>query len=102
MIGGLVLPVHQLYMDKNLILFGGDRMFGLISKSEHKRICDNLHSHIDYFGKINRQHCEEIESLNKQLELENRRATYWKMRFLDPDNEPVVIGSQEAIEYIKQ
>lgn len=76
-------------------------MFGLMKKSEHKRICNNLHSHIRHYGEINRKHCGEIESLNKQLVLENRRAAYWKMKFLEPDKEPVILGSKEDIEYIK-
>lgn len=76
-------------------------MFGLMKKSEHERICRNLHSHIDHHGKINREYCSEIESLNRQLELENRRAAYWKMKFLEPDKEPVILGSKKDIEYIK-
>ncbi len=34
--------------------------------------------------------------------LENRRATYWKMKFLEPDKEPIVLGSKEDVEYIKR
>ncbi len=36
-------------------------MFGLMRKSEHERICRNLHSHIDHYGKINREYCNEDE-----------------------------------------
>lgn len=76
-------------------------MFGLMKRTDHEIICSNLHSHINYFSECNRRHCDEIQNLKKQLELENRRATYWKMKFLEPEKEPVVIGSKEDIEYIK-
>lgn len=76
-------------------------MFGLMRKSEHERICRNLHSHINYHAEGNRKHCEEIQNMKKQLELENRRATYWKMKFLEPDKEPIILGSKEDVEYIK-
>lgn len=76
-------------------------MFGLMKKSEHERIRCNLHSHIKYHSEINKKYCEEIQELKRQLELENRRATYWKMKFLEPDREPVVLGEKEDIEYIK-
>ena len=72
-------------------------MFGLMRKSEHERICHNLHSHIKYYAEINKKYC----SLNKQLILENRRAAYWKMKFLEPDKEPIVLGEKEDVEYIK-
>ena len=75
-------------------------MFGLMRKSEHERICRNLHSHINYHAEGNRKHCEEIQNMKKQLELENRRATYWKMKFLEPDKEPIILGSKEDVEYI--
>ena len=67
-------------------------MFGLMKKSEHERICRNLHSHINYY---------EIQNMKKHLELENRRAIYWKMKFLEPDKEPIILGSKEDVEYIK-
>mgnify|MGYP006865384309 CR=1 FL=1 len=76
-------------------------MFGLIRKSEHERICKNLHSHINCFWEANKNYQEEIQNMKKQLDLENRRATYWKMKFLIPDKEPVVLGSKEDIDYIK-
>lgn len=76
-------------------------MFGWIRKSEHERICENLHSYIKYYTECNRKHCEEIENIKKRLKLENRRAAYWKMKFLEPDKEPIVLGSMEDIEYIK-
>jgi len=76
-------------------------MFGLMKRSEHERICKNLHSHIDYYGEINRKHCSEIEDLKKKLALESRHAAYWKMKFLEPDKEPIVLGSKEDVEYIK-
>ena len=79
----------------------GANMFGLMKISEHERICNNLHSHIKHYGEINRKHCSEIEEMEKQLLLENRRALYWKMKFLEPDKEPVVLGSEEEIKYIK-
>ena len=50
-----------------------------MKKSEHEKICRNLHSHINHHAEINRKHCSEIEDLKKKLVLENRRATYWKM-----------------------
>lgn len=76
-------------------------MFDLMEKSEHERICRNLHSHINYYAEINKKYCSEIVSLNKQLILENRRAAYWKMKFLEPDKEPIVLGSMEDVDYIK-
>lgn len=76
-------------------------MFGLMKKSKHERICRNLHSHINYYTERNRKFCGEIQKMKKQLALENRRVTYWKMKFLDPDKEPVILGSEEDIEYIK-
>lgn len=76
-------------------------MFGLIKKSEHQRICRNLHSHIKYYAEISQNYSKEVSELKKNLVLENRRAMYWKMRFLDPDNEPLILGEQEDIEYIK-
>ena len=76
-------------------------MFGLMRKSEHERICRNLHSHINNHAEDNRKYCSEIESLNKQLILENRRATYWKMKYLEPDKEPIILGLKEDIEYVK-
>ena len=76
-------------------------MFGLMKKSEHERICHNLHSHIKYYTENNKKYYEEIQMLKRQLELENRRAAYWKMKFLEPGKEPVVLGSKEDIEYIK-
>jgi hypothetical protein len=76
-------------------------MFSLMRKSEHERICRNLHSHINYFWEGNKKYCEEIQNMKKQLELENRRATYWKMKFLEPAKEPIVLGSEEDIDYIK-
>lgn len=79
----------------------GKNMFGLMRKSRHEKICSNLHSHIKHYGEINRRHCSEIEGLKKQLLLENRRAAYWKMKFLEPEKEPVILGSKEEIEYIK-
>ena len=39
--------------------------------------------------------------MKKHLELENRRAIYWKMKFLEPDKEPIILGSKEDVEYIK-
>ena len=77
-------------------------MFGLMEKSEHERICHNLHSHIKYHAEINKKYYEEIQVLKRQLELENRRAAYWKMKFLEPDKEPVVLGEKEDVEYIKE
>jgi len=76
-------------------------MFGLMKKSDHERICRNLHSHIDYHAEINRKYSSEIEELKKKLVLENRRATYWKMKYLEPDKKPIVLGSNEDVEYIK-
>lgn len=76
-------------------------MFGLMKKSDHERICRNLHSHINYHAKINSEYRIEIENMEKQLALENRRATYWKMKFLEPDKEPIILGSKENVEYIK-
>ena len=77
------------------------KVFGLMKKSEHDRICRNLHSHINYHAEINRKYHSEIEDMKKQLVLENRRAAYWKMKFLEPDKAPIVLGSKEDIEYIK-
>lgn len=76
-------------------------MFGIMRKSRHEKICSNLHSHLKHYGEINRKHCCEIESLKQKLVLENRRAFYWKMKFLEPEKEPVILGSKEEIEYIK-
>lgn len=76
-------------------------MFGLMRKSEHERICKNLHSHINHYAEGNRKYYDEIEEMKKQLELENRRATYWKMKYLEPDKEPIILGSKENVEYIK-
>jgi len=76
-------------------------MFGLMKKSEHERICRNLFSHIEHHAEINRKYSSEIEDLKKKLVLENRRATYWKMKFLEPDKEPMILGSNEDVEYIK-
>ena len=76
-------------------------MLGLMRKSEHERICRNLQSHINHYAESDRKHIEEIERIKKRMELENRRATYWKMKFLEPDKEPVILGFGEDIEYIK-
>lgn len=76
-------------------------MFGLMRKSAHERICKNLHSHINYHTEGNRKHCEEIQNMKKQLELENRCATYWKMKFLELDKELIILCSREDVEYIK-
>ena len=78
----------------------GKIMFGLMRKSRHEKICSNLHSHIKHYGEINRKHGSEIEEMKKQLVLENRRAAYWKLKFLEPDKEPVILGSEEEIKYI--
>lgn len=76
-------------------------MFGLMRKSEHERICKNLHSHINHYVEGNRKYYDEIQNMKQQLELENRRATYWKMKYLEPDKEPIVLGFKEDIDYIK-
>lgn len=73
-------------------------MFGLMKKTEHERICNNLHSHIKYHSEISKKNYEEIQVLKKRLELENRRAAYWKMKFIEPDKEPVVLGEKEDVE----
>ena len=61
-------------------------IFGLMKKSVHEKRC--------------KKHCEELEETKRKLELENRRAIFWKVKYLEPDKEPVVIGSKEDIEYI--
>lgn len=75
-------------------------IFGLMKKSVHEKRCKNLHSWIDHYCEMNKKHCEELEETKKKLELENRRAAFWKMKYLEPDKDPVVIGSKEDIEYI--
>lgn len=83
------------------VLGRSKNMFGLMKKSEHEKICRNLHSHIKYHTEVNKKHCEGIQVLKRKLELENRRAAYWKLKFLEPDKEPVVLGEKEDVEYIK-
>lgn len=48
-----------------------------------------------------KKHRDAIKKIQKQLELENLRAAYWKMKFLQPDKDPVILGSQNDIDYIK-
>lgn len=75
-------------MDKNsenvrngdFILSGGDNLIGFISGKKHR---------------------DAIKKIQRQLELENLRAAYWKMKFLQPDKDPVILGSQSDIDYIK-
>lgn len=40
-------------------------MFGLMRKSEYKRICRNLHSHIIYYAEGNRKYCDEIQNMKR-------------------------------------
>lgn len=76
-------------------------MLGFISKKKHKKYVENIRSHISTYVNANFDLRNKNEVLQKQLELENRRAVYWKMKFLQPENEPVILGSQSDIEYIK-
>lgn len=76
-------------------------MFGFISVKEHERQCGNLHSHMEVVMNANRKYSSEIEELKRKLDLENKRATYWKLKFLEPDVEPNIFGSEKDIEYIK-
>lgn len=54
-------------------------MFGLISKKENK---------------------QRVDELQRLLSREKAKSTYWKCRCLNPDKEPLIIGSKEDIEYI--
>lgn len=80
---------------------GGDNLLGFISKNKHKEVTENIRSHISTYVNANFDLRNRNEILQKQLELENRRATYWKMKFLQPGKEPIIFGNQSDIEYIK-
>lgn len=41
------------------------------------------------------------KKLRSQLEIETRKSVYWKYKALYPDQEPILIGTKEDIEYIK-
>lgn len=77
-------------------------MFGFIGIKEHERQCNNLHSHMEVIMSANRKYSSEIEELKRKLDLENKRAIYWKLKFLEPDKEPNIFGSKDDIEYIKK
>lgn len=80
---------------------GGGSLLGFISKKKHKEVTENIRSHISTYVNVNFDLRNRNEGLQKQLELENRRAAYWKMKFLQPDKEPIILGNQSDIEYIK-
>ena len=42
-----------------------------------------------------------LKELEKKVELEYKRAEYWKAKALYPDSEPYVEGDMETIKYIK-
>ena len=42
-----------------------------------------------------------LKELEKKVELEYKRAEYWKAKALYPNSEPYVEGDMETIKYIK-
>ena len=42
-----------------------------------------------------------LKELEKKIELEYKRAEYWKAKSLFPNSEPYVEGDMETIKYIK-
>lgn len=42
-----------------------------------------------------------LDNQKKQIELEYKRAEYWKAKALYPNSEPYVEGDMETIKYIK-
>lgn len=53
------------------------------------------------FGLTTKKYTEMYKKLRSQLELETRKSVYWKYKALYPDQEPILIGTKEDIEYIK-
>ena len=43
----------------------------------------------------------KITDLERKIMLENAKVAYWKCKFNFPDKEPNIVGTKEAIEYIK-
>ena len=42
-----------------------------------------------------------LKELEKKIELEYKRAEYWKAKSLFPNSEPYIEGDMETIKYIK-
>lgn len=71
--------------------------FGYVKKKEYD-LLEKSYKNISYkvFGMR-----VMLKELEKKVELEYKRAEYWKAKALYPNSEPYVEGDMETIKYIK-
>lgn len=77
-------------------------MFGLMKVKEHERRLNNVEEWSDIWREGRKKEQAKIAELEKQLKLEKAKLAYWKMKSVHPDIEPVVLGSEEDLEYIRK
>lgn len=72
-------------------------MFGYVKKKDYE-LLEKWYKGANLKLKSMQMFLEEKE---KQIELEYKRAEYWKAKALCPDSEPYVEGDMRTIKYIK-
>ena len=72
-------------------------MFGYVKKKDYD-LLEKYYKNISYQAFGMRVMIKELE---RNVELEYKRAEYWKAKALYPNSEPCVEGDMETIKYIK-
>jgi hypothetical protein len=76
-------------------------MFGLMRIKEHERRLDNVEGWCKIWRDGRKKEQARIVELEKELTLEKARSNYWKLKSQYPEIDPVVLGSKEELEYIR-
>jgi hypothetical protein len=47
-----------------------------------------------------KEHQKQLNKIKKLLEREKLRSLYWNLKCINPNDNPIVFGNKETIEYI--